>query len=245
MTRRRTKTRFAVVAVLLAAGMIGGAETRTAVEYRFGEVKGKVILDSASASRQVEDGAVARGGDLVRTGWRGQATVSAESVGSRFEIFSGSRVRLASDKPGVIVLLERGRLKAMFDAVTGDDERIVETPGALLAVRGTRFGVEVDADGEAAVSVFEGLVEVRPFDDSLQPLFVRPGEVGRFGPKAGPRRVMEGMSEKAWGEHGGSRAMPGDPGSPESKGQGRDPGGMQQGGSTRSQPSGGGTRKPH
>jgi hypothetical protein len=234
-----------VVAAVLAAGLIGGAETRPAIEYRFDEVKGKVILDSANDSRQVKDGADARGGDLVRTGWRGQATVSAASVGSRFEIFSGSRMRLASETPGVIVVLERGRLKAMFDAVTGNDERIVETPGALLAVRGTRFGVEVDADGEAAVSVFEGLVEVRPHDPSLQPLFVRPGQVGRFGPRNGPRMVKEGISEKTWGEHGGSRAMPGDPGSPEARGQGREPGGAPDG-STRGQPSSsGGTRKPH
>lgn len=193
----------------------------------------------------------AHGGDLVRTGWRGRATVSVDAVASRFEIYSGSRVKLASDKPGVIVLLERGRLKAMFDAITGNDERIVETPGALLAVRGTRYGVEVDRSGETIVSVFEGLVEVRPFDPAVQPLLVRPGEVGRFGPREAPRTVMRGMTEKAWTDHGGSRSMPGmddgrgakRPGDTPTPGS--DSGGMK-GESKGPQPSSGsGSRKPH
>jgi hypothetical protein len=237
-----------VAAVVLAVALIGVAETRPSIAYRLDEVRGKVILESDHGSLQVKDVADAKGGDVVRTGWRGRAMVSADAVASRFEVFSGSHVRLASERPGVIVVLERGRLKAMFDAVTGNDERIVETPGALLAVRGTRYGVEVGADGEAVVSVFEGMVEVRPLDPALQPMLVRPGEAWRFGPRAAPRMVREGMTEKTWNDHGGSRAMPGEMGSPGSKEPGQMPDGRSPGmtgDNTRPQPSSGGTKKPH
>lgn len=244
--KRRNGILYPLGAGLLVLGLVVGAAEFQPAAYRFDEVRSKVIVDSGPGSSQAEVGALARGGDVVRTGWRGQATVAVDSVASRFEIYPGSRVTLASDRPGVIVMLERGRLKAMFDAVTGNDERIVETPGALLAVRGTRYGVEVDASGDTVLSVFEGLVEVKPFDPAMEPLLVRPGEVGRFGPKEAPRTVMRGVTEKAWADHGGSRSMPGMQGSEPGRSgdqpmQGRDPGGMT--GST--QGSSGGTRKPH
>jgi len=249
----RDRSTIGIVAAggLLGLALIAGAATVQRGEYRFDEVHSKVLVDADGQSEQVEAGALAHGGDVVRTGWRGRATVSADAVASRFEIFPGTRVRLASDKPGVIVLLERGRLKAMFDAVIGNDERIVETPGALLAVRGTRYGVEVDGSGDTIVSVFEGAVEVRPFDSGMAPLLVRPGEVSRFGPKQEPHKVMEGMTERTWNDRGGVRSMPemkdgrdkgvqGDSARPD-----RDPSGMM-GGTRGSQPtSGGGSKKPH
>jgi len=249
----RVKTAIGVAAGTVLVGLVAvaGAAGMQRGEYRFDDVRSKVIVDTEGRSLQVERGAIAHGGDLVRTGWRGRANVSVDAVASRFEIFPGTRVRLASEKPGVIVLLERGRLKAMFDAVTGNDERIVETPGALLAVRGTRYGVEVDGSGDTIVSVFEGMVEVRPFDPGMAPLLVRPGEVGRYGPKQEPRKVMDGMTERNWNDRGGARSMPEmndgrDPGMQgDSMRPDRDPGGMP-GGSKGSQPtSGGGSKKPH
>jgi hypothetical protein len=239
----------ATIAGLILFGLVGSATGVQTAAYRFDDVYSKVTLDSGEKSTKAETGMEAHGGDVVRTGWRGRATVAADEVASRFEIYPSSRVKLASDKPGVIVMLERGRLKAMFDAITGNDERIVETPGALLAVRGTRYGVEVDSSGDTLLSVFEGMVEVRPFDPSMEALLVRPGEVGRFGPKQAPRMVMRGVDEKTWTDRGGSRSLPG---MKDSQGShrpddaqmpGRDGGDMTGKGSQPS--SGGGSRKPH
>ena len=200
------------------------------VEYRFAEVVSKVVLTHADAERRVAAGEAAEAGDEVRTGWRGRAVVEAPAHASRFEILPSTRVRLAGPEPGVLIVLERGRLKAVFDALTGSDERLVATPGALLAVRGTRYGVEVEADGAAAVTVFEGTVEVLPRDAALAPLAVRAGEVCNFGPRTPPRAapMPPGTREDAWrggmaereprGAAGGGQSAPGQPsGRPESQ----------------------------
>jgi len=76
----------------------------------------------------------------------------------------------------------------------------VATPGALLAVRGTRYGLEVDDDGAAAVTVFEGTVEVLPRTAGFAPLAVRAGELCRFGPQAPPHAgpAPRGTREESW-----------------------------------------------
>lgn len=193
---------FAVVMLLALLGVSTDGAGLAPYVYRFSEVKSKVILDHAQESKRVADGAIGVAGDIVRTGWRGRAVVAVTERGSRFEIRPGSRVQLASKRPGVLVLVERGSLKAFFDKLMGDDERLVETPGALLAVRGTRYGLEVAADGNAAVTVFEGRVEIRPFDRKMKPLLVSPGEVGAFGPRMAPAVLMKGMSESTWNRRG-------------------------------------------
>ncbi len=246
--KHRSAALQATVAGVLLFGLIGGATGVEPALYRFDEVHSKVILDAGKQSTRVDEGMVTQGGGIVRTGWLGRATLSVEDVASRFEIYPSSRVKLAPDKPGVIVLLQRGRLKAMFAAFTGNDERIVETPGALLAVRGTRYGVEVDSSGDTLLSVFEGMVEVRPFDPSMKPLLVHPGEVGHFGPKQEPRMVMRGLDEKTWTDRGGSRSLPGMKAARTNRPDdaptpGRD--GELSGNSKGQQGSSGGSRKPH
>ena len=97
-------------------------------------------------------------------------------------------------------------------------------------MRGTRYGVEVEADGAAAVTVFEGTVEVLPRDAALAPLAVRAGEVCNFGPRTPPRAapMPPGTREDAWrggmaereprGAAGGGQSAPGQPsGRPESQ----------------------------
>jgi hypothetical protein len=63
----------------------------------------------------------------------------------------------------VLIDVERGSLRAVFGKLPEDDdhERLVTTPSAVLAVRGTEYGIEVEKDGDTSVVVFEGTVEVR------------------------------------------------------------------------------------
>jgi hypothetical protein len=191
----------------LALALVGAVVVQTPaapVEYRFSEVVSKVVLTHLDTGRQVAAGDAATAGDEVRTGWRGRAVVEAPAAASRFEILPSTRARLAGPEPGVLLVLERGRVKAIFDALTGNDgERLVATPGALLAVRGTRYGVEVDADGAAAVTVFDGTVEVLPRAAGVAPLAVRAGEVCTFGPHTPPHSAPapRGTREEEW--HGG------------------------------------------
>lgn len=174
------------------------------IDYRFDEVRRKVTLTSATGDNRASAGVVARSGDRVQTGWFSYAMLAAPRYAARFEIFAGSDVRLASDTPGVLLSLERGRLKAIFDKLTGDEPRMLRTPGALLAVRGTRYGIEVGRDGATTLAVFEGVVEVRSSLRS-EPLLVHADEICHFS-RTAPPDVMprsHGMNEDMWNRHGG------------------------------------------
>jgi hypothetical protein len=129
--------------------------------YRFDDVKNNVVLKTAVRESHAAKGLRAQSGDRVHTGMFSYALIAAEPQRARFEIFSLTDVQLAGGTPGVILSLERGRIHALFDKITGSEPRIVQTPGALLAVRGTQYNVEVDSSGKATLDVFEGTVEIR------------------------------------------------------------------------------------
>jgi hypothetical protein len=179
------------------------------IDYRFDHVRSKVTVSMPTAEIRAAEGTVAHGGDRVRTGWFGYAMFTAPRYASHFEVFAGSDVRLAGGTPGVLLTLERGRIAAIFDAITGGEPRMVQTPGALLAVRGTRYGVEVARGGIADLMVFEGVVEVRsPLRP--EPLLVRAGERCHFGTSTPPTAMpmSRGMNEEMWRQHGaGSDGM--------------------------------------
>jgi hypothetical protein len=100
----------------------------------------------------------------------------------------------------VLLSLERGKLHAIFDKITGNEPRVVKTPGALLAVRGTQYTIEVDAGGNTKLDVHEGVVEVRsPLQP--EPLLVHAGEYTRFSPQRPP-------GDKPMQMHGGDKQQP-------------------------------------
>lgn len=225
--------RHALTAVLLLA-----ASTASATEYRFDEIGRKVVVTSGAQETRAAVGQRAKGGDRVETGWFSRAVIASEEHRARFEIFSATEVTLTEGTPGVILSLERGRIRAAFDKITGSEPRVVKTPGALLAVRGTEFSVRVDGAGNTTLDVYEGTVEVqsplRP-----EPMFVRGGEQSTFGrerpPRVGPmpesrRREggMDGGHDRGRPE-GGDRRRPDDgnarpqPGQPGGRGPGQQP----------------------
>lgn len=165
------------VACFLAFAATGVAPVT--VDYRFDEVKRSVTLTSGNAEKKVERGASAHGGDKVNTGMFSYALIAAEHYHAKFEIFSSTKVVLASETPGVILSLERGRLRAVFDKITGSEPRVVQTPGALLAVRGTQYDVEVDNGGKTTLDVWEGTVELTS-PQLKEPRFVHAGEESQF-----------------------------------------------------------------
>lgn len=174
-----------IVASLVALFIAGSAVGQTAVDYRFDDVKRKVVLTKAKQEWRVEKGQHAQSGDKVQTGWFSYALIAAEAYRARFEIFSSTDVQLASGTPGVILSLERGRIRAAFDKIVGNDPRIVQTPGALLAVRGTKYDVEVDNAGRTTVDVWEGIVELRS-TLLAEPLLVHAGQESVFGRRQPP-----------------------------------------------------------
>lgn len=224
----------------LTASTLSGTEPEP-LTYRFDEVKSKVLRAPAADQKnevRVEKGETAVGGDFVRTGFWASAVISVPERNARFEISSSTRARLQGDEPGVLLVLEKGKLKAIFDALTGGPavERRVSAPGAMLAVRGTRYGVEVGDDGQTLLAVFEGTVEVIPSAPGLAPARIKADEFCFFGPRLAPRpRPMmgSGMTEKAWGRREAGPPPGGPDGRPGGQGQQGGPGQPGGGPSTR------------
>jgi len=210
-------------AALLAAAAALGAPSQ---EYRFTTVKSKVVVVHDGVSRRAAAGDAAPGGDRVETGWFGRAELDVRAAASRFVLYPSTVVELGAERPEVLLVLRKGKLEAAFDALLGRDERLVETPGAVLAVRGTRYGVEVARDGEAVLAVFEGRVEVRPRDPSLPPVSVGPGHLCRFGPQRPPQvgRAPAGFDASAWQRAGAMRQPAAGDGAPGDRSPGGQPG---------------------
>jgi len=224
------KTLLASLAMLAAAAAPTNTLTTTPapVGYRFDDVRRTVTLKTEKQESPAAKGAHAQSGDRVHTGWFSYALIAAEPQRAKFEIFSSTDVQLAGGTPGVILSVERGRIHAMFDKITGSEPRIVQTPGALLAVRGTQYNVEVDAAGKTIVDVFEGTVEVRsPLRP--EPLLVHAGQSSIFSrrepPPDHPMRTPDDRRPDAPGRregappdpqggqgHDAPGARPGDPG---------------------------------
>lgn len=184
------------IVVSLLLGLLAGSSTgaqQAPIDYRLDEVRRSVTLTHAGKQQRADKGQLATSGDTVATGWLSYAMIASERHRARFEIFGGTSVRLTSDTPGVVLSLDRGRIRAAFDKITGSEPRTVQTPGALLAVRGTKFDVEVDRSGNTTLDVFEGIVEVRsPL--RLESMMIRAGEESSFGPRNPPE--MRPMPEQ-------------------------------------------------
>ena len=222
-----------IILVLLAqlTGAAAPALAPPAFTYHFDEVKSRVYRYPKGDEKnelRVEAKQTADAGDIVRTNWLGRAVVAVPERASRFEISSSTRVRLAGKEPGVLLVLNQGKVKAFFDALTGGEavERRVATPGALLAVRGTRYGADVDGGGQTSLAVFEGTVEVIPTDPATKPFLVTKDQFCTFKPGAPPRIVpmgSMGMTESSWQNHSSMGSM--------SQGRGSDGTGMMPGSS--------------
>lgn len=185
------------------------APAPAAFTYRFESVRHTVQRwPGGDSHREVKAAAgdSADAGDMVKTGWWGRAVIGIPERATRFEISGSTQVRLAGGEPGVLIVLDQGRLKAIFDALAGPPvERRVAVPGALLAVRGTRYGVEVDKAGKTALAVFKGVVEVMPRTPQAASVLVKAGEWSIFGPGLLPK--VAPMPERGFGERGWDQGM--------------------------------------
>ena len=198
------KTVVASLAMLLAVG----ATPQPSVGYRFDDVKRTVVLKTAKQESPAAKGSHAQSGDRVHTGLFSYALIAADGPRARFELFGSTDVQLAGGTPGVILSLDRGRIHAMFDKITGSEPRIVQTPGALLAVRGTQYNVEVDNSGRTTLDVFEGTVEIRsPLRP--EPFLVHAGQSSIFSRRDPPpdHPMTTPDDRRQGGDHGNPPAQ--------------------------------------
>lgn len=197
-----------MLAPLLFTLLQAPAPSSVALTYRFDEVKRSVLRQPGGD--QAKEVKVAKGdsalpGDRLSTGWWAQTTISVPERASRFEVYANTQVKLASVEPGVLLIVKKGRIKAFFQSLVEDNrqERQVAVPGALLAVRGTRYGVEVDKNGKSTLVVFEGVVEVLHKTPHTESIRVKAGEWATFGPNTLPQiqpMSMRGFQERSWSQ---------------------------------------------
>jgi len=234
------KTLIASLLMLTFAAATLAPTPAAPVAYRFDDVRRTVTIKTASAESPVTKGRLAKSGDRVHTGWFSYALIAAVPQRARFEIFSATDVQLAGGTPGVILAVDRGRIHAMFDKITGSEPRLVQTPGALLAVRGTQYNIEVDNGGRTTLDVFEGTVEIRS-PVRPEPFLVHAGESSIFSrrepPPNQPMRTPPDRREGAEGAREGSapRDDHGKPGG-DSTGRGAPPAGQPPAGQPPAQP---------
>ena len=209
------------VAAVLACFAAFAAFGDTTNDYRFDQVKRKVVVTSDKKELRADTGTHAKSGDKVSTGWFSYALIASEKHAAKFEIFSSTDVVLASGAPGVILSVDRGHLRAMFDKITGTEPRVVETPGALLAVRGTKYDVDVDSSGHTTLTVIEGTVEVRS-QLRPEPMLIHAGEQAIYGRREPPEMHPAPMGR---GDRDGDRDDHGPGMNPRGEGRGERPDG--------------------
>jgi hypothetical protein len=174
----------AALAVVAATDAIGPGATP--LGYDVVGLDGKLWLETAPEPTRLAVGDRAVSGDRLRTGSSSRAQLHVASHATDFLLGSKTSCTLAHDRPGVLLHLERGRLRAVFDVLTGNEPRLVTTPSAVLAVRGTELGVEVAKNGSTRLVVFAGVVEVSDPAGIHPPLRVEAGQQTRIVPNQPP-----------------------------------------------------------
>ena len=242
--------RHASIAGILSLAAVAAAPSTEApppLTYEVTAVKHKLFLEDHGGERTLQQGDHATSGDALRTGWRATAELAVPARAAFFHLGSSSRFRLAHGRPGVLLEIERGRLRAVFGPEKPGDgtaqERLVTTPSAVLSVRGTQYGVEVAKNGETSLVVFEGVVEVTESNGIGGPVLVRAGETCRVRsgkPPSAPQHHQ--MSPQAW-DRGSSLQSPGQGSSMQPPGgAARQPGATTGQGSSRSSSGSGGSK---
>ena len=219
------------IAAVLGLSLLSGAPSTQdplSLTYNVVAVKHKLLLEAPEGERRLQTGDSANSGDALRTGWRATAELAVPARSAVFHLGSSTRFRLAHDRPGVLLEIERGRLRAVFGPEEiGDgvpEERLVTTPSAVLAVRGTEYGIEVKKNGETSLVVFEGVVELKEVSGVGDPVMVRAGQICRVrvGKAPSPPQVHN-VSPGDW-DRGRGMQSPGQGSSMQSPMMGSDPG---------------------
>jgi ferric-dicitrate binding protein FerR (iron transport regulator) len=114
----------------------------------------------------------------------GQLVLVLRSDESEILVQPHTRLILRAPQPGNWDTLQiiLGKVRAYIRKRTGGAPPFqMGTPSAVIAVRGTRFDVEVNASGVSEIDVFEGLVEVGSSTLPGVSVLVSPGMSTRVG----------------------------------------------------------------
>jgi len=147
----------------------------------------QVQLPGKAADHPVR-GQVLPEGTVLDTG-DGRLVLVLRNDESEILVQPNTRLVLQAPQPGNWETLQiiLGKVRAYIRKRTGGAPPFqMGTPSAVIAVRGTRFDVEVNASGVSEIDVFEGLVEVGSPTLPGVSVLVRPGMSTRVGVGTAP-----------------------------------------------------------
>jgi FecR protein len=174
--------RYAILTALIAMSIPSAAadEGAKSITYDVVRVEGKLFLEVEPKAQRLSVGEQAVSGDRLRTGSSSSAAIGVASHTTVFRLQAKTSCTLAHERPGVLLHLERGRIRALFGSYLGTDPRLVTTPSAVLAVRGTEYGLRVKKNGDTELVVFKGVVEVIDPSGEHPPIRVQAGQQSRI-----------------------------------------------------------------
>jgi hypothetical protein len=199
---RSTALQWAVPAALALVLVIAGVlllrtsrETAVPETAAIAQASGEVeILPSDGESRQATPaGAQISAGDQVHTGPLSSATLDLGD-GSTVALEAETEVTFVQmdvkqDVGGKVIVLRQGIGRAYYhvEPLRDPDARFeIETPTAIVVVRGTSFAVGVAADGTTQVEVDEGVVDVTAEGSTVS---VPEGKTTEVKPKQPPEPI--------------------------------------------------------
>lgn len=111
-----------------------------------------------------QPGAFLYQGDVIKTNSQSRAVI-VFSNGAEVKVASDTEFELKLSELGMRasrdrIKMKKGEATCGLRAKAGKVSFSIETPVALVSVRGTKFNTRVEEDGETSVLVFEGIVSV-------------------------------------------------------------------------------------
>jgi ferric-dicitrate binding protein FerR (iron transport regulator) len=184
------------------------------------EVKGELVVTSPQGTPVVaQRGATLVAESRIETA-KGTLLLELQD-GSQVLIKAHSNVVLKAPNEGNGYSLELfiGKIMAKVQKRLGGAPSFrMGTPSAVITVRGTRFGVEVNKKRKTFVDVFEGLVDVSGVMEGSPHILLRPG----FYTGVDVDRNPEGPREMTPGEGSGREGAEGREDSRDRQGSGKD-----------------------
>jgi hypothetical protein len=184
------------------------------------EVKGELVITSPQGTPLVaQRGATLSAESRIETA-KGTLLLELQD-GSQVLIKAHSNVVLKAPNEGNGYSLELfiGKIMAKVQKRLGGAPSFrMGTPSAVITVRGTRFGVEVNKKRKTFVDVFEGLVDVSGVMEGSPHILLRPG----FYTGVDVDRNPEGPREMTPGEGSGREGAEGREDSRDRQGSGKD-----------------------
>lgn len=205
----RTHFNLSVLLVLLLATLPAWAAPPAGVEGQMAEVKGNVsLVRNQMPPVPLHKNDTVQAGDEILADKKSSATIRMPDS-STVRIYPNSHVVLHTESGTwnefLHVLL--GNVRVQIEKLSGrPNPKNLTTPTAVIAVRGTVFGVGVERNGDTRVGVGKGLVSVA---NQLHPgdeVMVKAGQsvwVRRDRRPTAPQMMREPMPGLSGGEWGG------------------------------------------